>query len=208
MNFSVGGLNEDRRQSMSHRPRAEAVEAFPVGCGPDEAVELDATFVELYTTWFPRVYAFVRSQVGAAVLAQELVARVFLKAYRHRRKLPSGEAAAIWLFRIARNTVIDYWRVEGRREAANVSIDELSEVCDTHADPEALYASKERQAKVLQGMSAMCIDDRMLLSLKFTAQRTNREIASILGISEAAVSMRLLRALRRLREHLAELGVS
>jgi RNA polymerase sigma factor (sigma-70 family) len=57
-------------------------------------------------------------------------------------------------------------------------------------------------------MSAMGVDDRMLLSLKFTAQRTNREVAGILGISEAAVSMRLLRALRRLRERLADLGVS
>ena len=193
---------------MSERVGAEAVQAFAARCASGEAIELDATFVELYTTTFPRVYAFVRSQVGSTVVAQELVARVFLKVYSHRRKLPNGEAAATWLFRIARNTVIDYWRVEGRREAASVSIDELSEVRDTHADPEALYASKERQARLLQGMSAMCAEERLLLSLKFTAQNTNREMASILGISEAAVSMRLLRALRRLREHLAELGVS
>jgi RNA polymerase sigma factor (sigma-70 family) len=79
---------------------------------------------------------------------------------------------------------------------------------DSNANPEALYAAKERQARLLRAMSAMCVDDRMLLSLKFTAQRTNREVADILGISEAAVSMRLLRALRRLRERLADLGVS
>jgi DNA-directed RNA polymerase specialized sigma24 family protein len=123
---------------MSDRVGAEAVQAFAVGCAPSEAVELDAAFVELYATSFARVYAFIRSQVGPAVLAQELVARVFLKAYRHRQKLPNGEAAAIWLFRIARNTVIDYWRVEGRRESANVSLDELAEVPDTNANPEAL----------------------------------------------------------------------
>jgi RNA polymerase sigma-70 factor (ECF subfamily) len=193
---------------MSDQVGAKAVQPFAVGCALREDVELDATFVELYATSFSRVYAFVRSQVGAAVLAQELVARVFLKAYRHRRKLPNGEAATIWLFRIARNTIIDYWRVEGRRESANVSLDELSEVPDTNANPEALYATKERQARLLQGLSAMCVDDQMLLSLKFTAQRTNREVACIIGISEAAVSMRLLRALRRLREHLSDLGVA
>ena len=193
---------------MSDGVGAKAVQAFAVGYARRADVELDATFVELYATSFRRVYAFVRSQVGAAVVAQELVARVFLKAYRHRRKLPNGEAATIWLFRIARNTIIDYWRVEGRRESANVSLDELSDVPDTNANPEALYAAKERQARLLQGIGAMCVDDQMLLGLKFTAQRTNREVASIIGISEAAVSMRLLRALRRLREHLADLGVA
>jgi RNA polymerase sigma factor (sigma-70 family) len=47
--------------------------------------------------------------------------------------------------------------------------------------------------------------DRTLLALKFSARRTNREIAGILSVSEGAVSMRLLRALRRLRDHLQEL---
>lgn len=193
---------------MTDPVNADAVPAFPVACARGEVLELDAAFVELYATAFPRVYSFIRSQVGAPAPAQELVARVFLKAYRHRRKLPGGEAASIWLFRIARNTVIDYWRVEGRRDQARVSLDELSDMPDAAANPEALYAAKERQAALLRVMSTMCVDDRMLLGLKFTAQRTNREVAAILGISEAAVSMRLLRALRRLRDQLADLGMS
>jgi RNA polymerase sigma-70 factor (ECF subfamily) len=49
-------------------------------------------------------------------------------------------------------------------------------------------------------------DDRTMLALKFGGHRTNREIAAIMDLSEGAVSMRLLRALRRLRDQLQEMG--
>lgn len=190
---------------MSDHPGADAVRAFPARCGTTlRESALDDAFAEFYASAFPRVYSFIRAQVGSATLAQELVARVFLKAYRHRSRLPEGEDGLTWLFRIARNTVIDHWRVEGRRDSAHVPLEELSEVADGRATPEDLYATKQRQAIVLQAMGTMSTNDRMLLALKFTAQRTNREIAAILGISEAAISMRLLRALRRLKEQLAD----
>jgi RNA polymerase sigma factor (sigma-70 family) len=67
---------------------------------------------------------------------------------------------------------------------------------------------KERWAVLLRVISLMDDDDRILLGLRFAAERTNREIAAVLSLSEAAVSMRLLRTLRRLRELLMELGVS
>ena len=114
----------------------------------------------------------------------------------------------LWLFKIARTTVIDYWRIDGRHASARVSLDELSEVADGAVDPEATYSAKERAAMLLNTMSLLDEDSRLLLGLKFTAQRTNREIAAIFGITEAAVSMRLLRALRRLRQELTTLGVS
>jgi len=74
------------------------------------------------------------------------------------------------------------------------------------ASPESAYEKKEQLARLLNLVSRLPYDDRVVIGLKFTAQRTNREIAAILNISEAAVSMRLLRALRRLRSRLQALG--
>jgi RNA polymerase sigma factor (sigma-70 family) len=168
---------------------------------------LDAAFAELYEANFSRVYSFVRSQVSSTTDAQELVGRIFLKACTHWRRAPRHDEAVLWLFKIARNTVVDYRRVEQRHESARVSLDELAELPDGAVDPEAGYATKERQALLLNVLARLDDDNRMLLGLKFTAQRTNREIAAMLGISEAAVSMRLMRALRRLRGELTQLGV-
>jgi RNA polymerase sigma-70 factor (ECF subfamily) len=190
---------------MSDDSAADAVRAFAhrrAINGQESA--LDEAFAEFYVAAFPRVYSFIRMQVSSVALAEELVARVFLKAYRNRTKLPDGEGSLTWLFRIARNTVIDHWRVEGRRDAADVSLDELADVADAQPNPEILYAEKELQAMALRLIGTMSIDDRVLLGLKFMAQRTNREVAAILGISEAAVSMRLLRALRVLKDRLSD----
>ena len=174
----------------------------------ERARDADAAFNELYVAVLPRIYAFVRTQVTDVHAAQEIVSRIFLKAFLHRRKIPHGDMATIWLFRIAHNTVIDHWRVDHRRASASVPLDEIAGVRAEQADPEQQYALKERQELLLRVMGDLPEEERTLLSWKFAAQRTNREVAQILSISEAAVSMRLLRALRRLRKRLGELGLA
>lgn len=165
-----------------------------------------AIFERLYQTALPRVYAIVRHQVATPEVAQEIVSRVFLKACQNRHKIPPGDQGLHWIVRVAQNTLIDYWRVEGRRERANVSVNELSNLPSFNDSPEEAYYDRQKVTDLLQLVSDLADDDRMMLSLKFVAERTNREIAAILHISEAAVAMRLLRALRRLRDRLRQIG--
>ncbi len=193
---------------MSERLAAQAGRLLVETDPGEDTLALDGAFAQFYTFAFPRVYGFVRSQVGDVTTAQEIVGRIFLKAYRHRRKAPAGEAALLWVFRIAHTTLIDYWRVERRREAVSVSLDEIADLPDGLADPEARYAMREREGLLLRVVGQLGVDDRSVLALKFIAQRTNREIAEILQLSEGAVSMRLLRALRRVRERLLEMGAA
>jgi RNA polymerase sigma factor (sigma-70 family) len=174
---------------------------------PGLAASAEAVFEAFYRAAWPRVYAFVRIQVRERQTAADIVGRVFLKAYIHRKDLPSESESMRWIFRIAHNALIDYWRVQGRREAVLVSIDELQHRPSPAASPEDVYATKERQALLIRIMGELDQADRTLLALKFAAQRTNREIAHILDASEGAVSMRLLRALRRLRRRLREFGL-
>lgn len=170
----------------------------------DERVE-GASFEALYAAAFPKVYGFLRCQVATVDVAQELVSRVFLKAYRHRQKAPEGDGAIQWVFRIAQTTLIDYWRVEKRRERASLPIDEIAKL-PAASNPEAAYERKRQISDLWQMVSDLPEEDRVLLALKFAAHRTNRDIAVILNLSEGAVSMRLLRSLRRLRERLHKIG--
>lgn len=186
----------------------DAARPFPPVCDLPSDVAVDTGFTALYESKFRHVYSFLRSQIGSTAEAQDLAGRVFLKAYTHWGRAPRGDAATLWLFKIARNTLIDYWRVDRRRDAVRVSLDEIADVPDGAGDPEAMCAAKERKSFLLYAVSLLDEDNRVLLGLKFTAQHTNREIASIFGITDAAVSMRLLRALRHLREQLSRLGVS
>jgi RNA polymerase sigma-70 factor (ECF subfamily) len=187
-----------------------ALQTLPVCreiAGVTDRARQDTVFEELYGAAFPKIYAFIRCQVSTVETAEDLVSRVFLKAYKHRQKVPtSGTGMMRWIFRIAHTTLIDYWRVDKRREAASLPLDEIAELTAESENPEAAYERKRRSAHILKVMNGLSDDDRMLLVLKFVAQRTNREIAGILSLSEGAVSMRLLRALRRLREQLRGMG--
>lgn len=168
----------------------------------------DDSFEHWCRAALPKIYAFFRSQVRDAHTAQDLVSHTFLKACHHRASVPDGPNAMLWLFRVAHNALIDHWRVEGRRAGSTLSLAELAEPrADVH-DPEFAYELKERQAALLRTMAGLGEADRALLALKFAGQRTNREIAAILHLSEGAVSMRLLRALQRLRTRLEETGAA
>ena len=165
-----------------------------------------ATFEDLYAAAFPKVYAFIRCQVATTETAQELVSRIFLKAYRHRGKAPQDDGAMHWVFRIAHTTLIDYWRVEKRRERASLPLQEIAELPSATRRHDTAYERKQQISDLLQVVSDLADDDRELLTLKFAGHRTNREIAAILHLSEGAVSMRLLRALRHLRTRLQGMG--
>ena len=72
-------------------------------------------FAELYDAFADRVYGFVRLRVRDVRDAEEIVETVFLKAWQ---ALPDYEQRGLpfsaWLFRIARNAVIDEVRRSGR----------------------------------------------------------------------------------------------
>jgi RNA polymerase sigma-70 factor (ECF subfamily) len=168
---------------------------------------VDKTFETLYIAAFPKVYAFIRYQVSSTETAQELVSRVFLKAYKHRQRTPDTEPQAMqWIFRIAHTTLIDFWRVDKKRELASLPIDELTALPGGGESPDDAYERKQRAADMIRVIGTLSDDDRTMLALKFGGHRTNREIAAIMDLSEGAVSMRLLRALRRLRDQLQEMG--
>lgn len=168
--------------------------------------DTDESFQRLYDAAFPRVYAFIRCQVSSVETAQDLVSRVFVKAFSHRKNLPASDAAMQWVFRIARTTLIDYWRVDKRRESASLPLEEIAELPSESDNPEAAYERKQRAAEVIRVLGGLNDEDRIILALKFAAQRTNREIAAIMSLSDGAVSMRLLRSLRKLRDQLRGTG--
>lgn len=171
----------------------------------EAAADRDQAFEVLYETCFDRIYALARWQLGDADAAEDVVSQTFLKAYQGRHRAPAGEAMTLWLFRIARNTIIDYLRVHRRRAVRTTSIEELLETADTGEGPEQAAHRSERRTQLLKAVGALPERDRAVLGLKFGAQRTNREICRILELSEGAVAMRLFRALRRLRDVIGDM---
>ncbi|MDQ3549850.1 MAG: sigma-70 family RNA polymerase sigma factor [Chloroflexota bacterium] len=170
----------------------------PVGCAGEAALvaaaQADPTaFGVLYRQYLPQLYRYVRSRLPTDEEAADITQSVFLKALE---ALPSyqgrGIPFAAWLFRIARNALIDV----SRRQRPAVAWQDL---------PEAQQPEATAQHDALSQFDALIapLDEhqREILVLRFVVGLPTREIAAIVGKSDGAVRMQLSRSLRTLKEY-------
>jgi RNA polymerase sigma-70 factor (ECF subfamily) len=178
---------------------------------PDEDVALvraaqqdRAAFAPLYHRYRHRVYAYLYTRLPHAEDAADLTQQVFVQALvalpRYR---PDGPPFAGWLFRIARNAVVDHQR---RRRRGAVTLERVPQDLHPPADQdlEAQVVRQEALAHLHATLSKLDPATRDLLLLRFMGQLTAAEIGATIGTSPAAASKRLQRALQTLKEQFHE----
>src|ERR1051326_1164607 len=69
-----------------------------------------AAFTELYNLYFKKIYRFIYFRVSHKEVAEDLSEDVFVKVFSKLSSLSSDASFEGWLYQIARNTVIDYYR--------------------------------------------------------------------------------------------------
>jgi RNA polymerase sigma-70 factor (ECF subfamily) len=160
-------------------------------------------FAELYDEFMPKVFRYIRYKVNDQQITEDLTSTVFEKALVSFERYSSDKGAfSTWIFSIARNTLIDYYRTNRMRK--QVSLDEAVEVPSRELSPEE-EAEKNAEQECLRGcLSRLSEDDQEIIQLKFAAEFNNRQIAKMLGISESNVGVRLFRAVKKLREDFHE----
>jgi RNA polymerase sigma-70 factor, ECF subfamily len=153
-------------------------------------------------------------RVDASDIVQEALveANRRLPDYLHQPAMPFH----LWLRHLARDRLIDAHR--RHREAARRSLDReqplrpaadnessaqlLAELIDPERTPASAAIQQELQARLEAALAELDEDDREVILMRHHEQLSNQDVAAELGLSEAAASMRHLRALRRLKEAL------
>ena len=158
---------------------------------------------ELYDRHAPAILTFFARRTYAPDVAVDLLAETFATAFEDRDKFRGGsvDAAAAWLFGIARHRLSDYFRrghVERRalgrlgverRPLTNVEYDRIEEL-----------AASEHLRRVVAGeLAALPVDQREAVRLRVVEERPYEDLARSLGISEQTARARVSRALRTLR---------
>ena len=158
------------------------------------------TFAELYEQYLPRVFRYVSYRVPHTQMAEDLTSVVFEKALTSFKSYrPERAAFSTWIFSIARNTVIDHYRVSGKQQ--NVPLDNASSVSNGKASPEQDVIIAEQHQKLQSCVAQLSPQEQEIISLKFGAEMNNREIAKALGLGESNVGTIVYRAVRRLRDN-------
>lgn len=164
----------------------------------------ETSFEELFDLVFDRVYQFVRFRVDEHD-AEDVSGDIFLKMVKHipRYSPRPGISFFAWLFRIARNTVIDHHRK--RRELLALTDDGTDEpiwdIPDEAPIPTEKIQKQWESNKIREILGKLSPTHREIIELKFLHELTNPEIAMITEKSEGNLRVIQLRALREMRKH-------
>lgn len=155
-----------------------------------------AAFAELYNAYVEKIYKYIYYKVGDPTDAEDLCEQVFLKAWEAiGRYTWCGYPFSSWLYRLAHNLVVDFYRT--RRESVP-----LQDVLATGSEPEdpqdALMQTLDA-AELKEAICQLTEDQRQVISLKFIEGYENAEIAQMLNKKEGAIRALQYRALRSLQ---------
>lgn len=163
-----------------------------------EAAQRDPTrFADLYEAHFERVYAYAVRRVRDRHEAEDVTAEVFQQALANLGRFEwRGVPFAAWLFRIAAHAIADRAK-RAARERANPPP-------KPEPEPEPALERVEEQARLYRLVRELPADQRRVIEMRFTQEKTIREIAGELGRSEGAVKQLQFRAVQSLRERMGQ----
>lgn len=156
----------------------------------------ESALAELYSTYYPRIYNYAFLHLGDIQAAEDLASEVMLKllesirSYRFR-----GPPFSAWVFRIARNKLIDLHRRRKRRG----EVDLTEPLLATLISPQTLAERALDRGQLQLALKYLTEEQRQVIVLKFIEGFDNASAARILGRSEGAVKSLQHRALNSLR---------
>ena len=156
----------------------------------------------LYERYATDIYRFLRAQLPESHEAEDLTSEVFIKAWislnRYRER---GYPFSAYLYKIARNTLIDHWRKKRKEnrpivmEVSHVNLD----------DPRHIFEQNQELQELWLVLGRLREDYRSVLVLRFINGLAPGDIAAIMGRSEGAVRVLQHRALAVLRQKILRL---
>jgi RNA polymerase sigma factor (sigma-70 family) len=155
---------------------------------PDGAAEREH-LTWAYQTHVTAIYQYIYSRVGNRADAEDLTAKVFMKAIHGMRNDVSVPELRSWLYKVAQTTLADHWREYYAEDATELDEDvtrqpTMRENLDAAQRVDALLATLPDQY-------------RRVLELRFLRGYSVRETANELNLSETNVKVLQFRALNR-----------
>jgi RNA polymerase sigma-70 factor (ECF subfamily) len=165
------------------------------------AKECDSSaFARIYDHFYEDVYNYICHRVAVQSVAEDLTAEVFLKALESIDSYTfRGTPLLAWLFRIARNIVIDYMR-----GPQPIEVPLREEMLLTEEGAEGAFERQFTQQHLIQALSHLTEDQQDVVILRIVDGFSVVDVAQILGKSETAIKALQRRALGSLSRVLGD----
>lgn len=178
-----------------------SVEVIPIPAAHDDEDVVALAAESLYRAHREQVFRYLRAISGDEDQALDLTAVTFERAFRElgRRR---GDIGVGWLIRTARNAAIDAAR---HRRTVDLAEQRVADRPTPVRSLEDTAVDAERARRVLAAVAALPRPQQDAIVLRYTSDLTVREIAALIGKSEAATQKLIGRGLDRLKEGLHDL---
>lgn len=152
--------------------------------------------------------------------ASDIVQNVIFEAHKRLAQYLANPSMPfqLWLRHIAQDHIIDAHRRHRQAQRRSLdreqylssgpmsdqsSMDLAAQLFDRQPTPASEAMRHELRSNLISAINSLNSDDREVILMRHVEQMSNQEVASTQGVTEAAASMRYLRAIRRLKETLA-----
>lgn len=153
-------------------------------------------FAAMHATYAEPIYRFLYWRTNDHALAEDITSNVFEKAWRSRDSFRGGSAKA-WLFRIARNLLIDHWRLKKDEPLENEDL-----VVSTATSVEETMDNTFRKEALERALGKLPPEMRTVLKLRFIDGLSAKQVATKLAMTEGNVRVVQYRALLKMRKDL------
>lgn len=151
-------------------------------------------FGELYDLYSKQIFAFVVYRVNNRQAAEDLTSDIFMKALQAMPQFDEIKASfRTWVYTIARNRIIDYYRTNKTTDTLEVAMTFES---DSRAQQE--LEARERRELLAQLLERLSPPQRDLVIMRVWDGLSYKEIATITGEAEVNLKMQFSRALKKL----------
>ena len=156
-------------------------------------------FEEIYAEYFPKIYNFIFYRLLSREDTEDLVSEVFFKVAKNLGRFDEGKAKLkTWIYRIAQNTLIDFYR--SRKTEASLDAEETGyEPSVDFEEQLERIASPKRQA-LYRELQKLKERERLIVYYRFFEGLDYSAICELMGLNYQSAYNLLQRSLSRLRE--------
>lgn len=157
------------------------------------------SFGRLYDGYAAKIHDYLYYRLHHRETAEDLTSRTFLKALEKLGTFdPAKGSFSGWIYRIARNSLIDHYR----SDRPDLDIEDVWDALRDRKDLARDTETRERLAQVESAITVLPRTQRDVVIMRLWDELSYAEIAAITGKSEAACKMTFSRALAALRTSL------
>jgi RNA polymerase sigma factor (sigma-70 family) len=176
------------------------------------SLQQDRQISEVIAEEQPRLRSFIRRRVHNQADAEDLLQDVLAELVQAKRLLQPIDHLAGWLFRVARNRIIDFFRKKRPETFADVAVTsedgellEIEEMLPSpDAGPEALYMRGVLLGELKAALAELPVDQREVFLAHEVEGRRFKELSAVTGVSVNTLLSRKRYAVLHLRKRLED----